>query len=403
MLPNKRRGYNVRAVNSMTMISKRIEQIAESQTLAVNTLCQELIAEGKGVLNFSVGEPDIAPPASLMGALVTSLEEGFTKYTNPVGLTEAREKIAEYFSKQNNISFSAKEIALTSGGKQALYALFQSIINPGDEVIVFKPYWVSYTEQIKLAGGKPVFVDLDENHDLDITAFNDALTDKTKAVILNSPSNPTSAVLSPEKIKQLANVLEGKDIAIISDDVYQSLVYEGDFYHIAQHSEQIRKQTIIIQSFSKSLSMTGLRLGVVIAHEDIISAIAKFQGHASGNPTSLIQMAVAKIINNEEQYQKEYRELFDSRRKLVSELLKSNPHISFNEPMGAFYFFINISKLEKDSKIFAEKLLSEKHVAFVPGAAFGAEGFVRMSFAASEENLRKGVELFNSFCEEYNS
>lgn len=385
------------------MISKRIEQIAESQTLAVNTLCQELISQGNEVLNFSVGEPDIAPPASLKDALIESLDEGFTKYTNPIGLTEAREKIAEYFSKQNNFPISSAEIALTSGGKQALFTLFQTIINPEDEVIIFNPFWVSYTEQVKIAGGKPVFVDLDENHNLDIDAFKAALTDKTKAVILNSPSNPTSAVLSAEKIKQLAEILEGRDIAIISDDVYQSLVYEGEFYHIAQYSEQIRKQTIIVQSFSKSLSMTGLRLGAVIANKDIISAIGKFQGHASGNPTSLVQMAVAKIINNEEQYQRDYKELFNARRKIVSKMLKSNIHVSFNEPMGAFYFFINISKLEKNSKEFTEKLLAEKHVALVPGAAFGAEGFVRMSFAASEENLTKGVQLFNSFCEEYNS
>ncbi len=383
------------------MLSKRIQNIAESQTLAINTLCQELQSKGKEIYNFSVGEPDINPPELLNQKLQEAFLDGHTKYTNPIGLTGPREKFAAFFSQINNVDFSPQEIALTSGGKQALYVTFQALLNPNDEVIVISPYWVSYLEQIKLAEGIPVLVDTDENFQLDILAIKKAITHKTKAIIFNSPSNPTGVVFKKERIIELAQLLEGKDIYIITDDVYQPLVYEGEFYQIASYSDRIKEQTIIIQSFSKSYSMTGLRLGAVIAQKKIIDAIGAFQGHASGNPTSIIQIAVSNILGSVPEYEQEYIELFKKRKEIVLKILSTIPHISFVEPGGAFYFFVNISEIEKNSQTFTKRLLQEKHVALVPGDAFGKDGFVRIAFASSDEKLIKGLALFKDFCENY--
>lgn len=383
------------------MLSKRIQNIAESQTLAINTLCQELQSKGEEIYNFSVGEPDIYPPELLSEKLQEAFQDGYTKYTNPVGLIKPRETFAAFFSKINKVQFTSKEIALTSGGKQALFATFQVLLNPNDEVIVITPYWVSYLEQIKLAGGKSVLVKTDKSFQLDVVAIKNALSKKTKAIIFNTPNNPTGAVFKKEKIIELAQLLEGTNIYIITDDVYQPLVYEGEFYQIASYSDTIKKQTIIIQSFSKSYSMTGLRLGAVIATEEIINAVGKFQGHASGNPTSIIQIAVSKIPGNVSKYEKEYIELFRKRKNLVLKILSDIPNISFVEPEGALYFFVDISKIEKDAQLFTKKLLQEKHVALVPGDAFGQEGFVRITFASSDEKLIKGLALFKEFCESY--
>lgn len=385
----------------MEKISKRIQNISESQTLALNSACKELESKGEIVFNFSVGEPDIAPPKMLSDEIMKALDGGCTKYTNPIGITESRVKIAQYISEISGVIYSQNEIALTSGGKQALFNIFQTILNPGDEVIIISPFWVSYVEQVRLAGGEEVLVDTDEHLQLDVKAVARAITKKTRAIILNSPCNPTGIVFEKEKIVELAKLLEEKDIYIISDDVYQTLVYEGEFYQVASYSELVKEKTIIIQSFSKSFSMTGLRLGVIAADKEIISGVAKLQGHAAGNPTSIIQAAVAEIIGKTEEYESAYHKIFKERREMVGKLLAEIEGITFVKPGGAFYYFINIANIENDSMKFATRLLNEKHVAMVPGIAFGKEGYVRMSFAASKEDLESGVALLKEFIENY--
>lgn len=385
------------------MLSKRIHNISPSQTLAVNTRAKELAAEGNKIYNFSVGEPDIQPPDILLEEITNAYNDKYTKYTNQIGDPDARTKIATYINKLNQTNYTKENIALTSGGKQALFHVFQSIINQGDEVMVIKPFWVSYEEQIKLAGGVPVFVNSQKNFDLDINEIKNNISEKTKAIVINSPSNPTSQIISQEKIDALTKLLaqpEHQHILIISDDVYQTLSYSGNVPHILGQDKSLFERTIIIQSFSKSLSMTGLRLGVVAASKKIIDGISLLQGHASGNPTSIIQIAAANILDKVDVYQKQYLELFKKRKELASKLLSEIPHISFIEPAGAFYFFIDISKISSNSMKFTQDLLEKKHVALVPGVAFGAEGFVRLSFAASEKNLTEGITLLHEFCKD---
>lgn len=384
------------------MISKRIQNIAPSETLAVNSKAKELIDKGEKVFNFSVGEPDINPPEILLEKIVEAYNQKKTKYTNQIGEPSAREKIASYINSLNNTTYTKDNIALTSGGKQGLYYVFQAILNPEDEVVVIKPFWVSYEEQIKLAGAKPVFAQSASDLDLDISEVEKAITQNTKAIVINSPSNPTSKIISKEKLTQLVELLQKeqhKHIQIISDDVYQSLAYDGKTPHILDIDPSLVDRTIIIQSFSKTFAMTGLRLGVVAANKQIIDGISLIQGHASGNPTSIIQSATAEIIGKTDEYEKEYLALFKKRRDLVEKELLQIDNIQFTKPEGAFYFFINISKLQNSSIEFAKKLLEEKHVAVVPGVAFGAEGFVRISFAASEEDLLEGIKRFKEFCE----
>ncbi|MBU1167178.1 pyridoxal phosphate-dependent aminotransferase [Patescibacteria group bacterium] len=383
----------------MLEISKRIQNIASSQTIAVDSKAKQLICEGKKIYNFAVGEPDIAPPEVLIKAIDKAYHEGKTKYTHPAGTPEVREKVAAHLYGLDKVKYSKDQIVVTNGGKQALFLAFQSIINEGDEVIILKPYWVSYTEQVKLAQGKPVFVDTTDEFQLDIEAIKEALTNKTKAIILNSPSNPTGMVFKKDSIKKLAAELEGKDIYIISDDIYQNLSYDEEFYPIAKYSKKIKEQTIIIQGLSKSHAMTGLRLGFMAANLEVTAAATKLQSQLSSNPNSLLQAASIEVMENSEEYEKKYFELFKSRRDLVVSILEKNDKISFNKPQGAFYVFVNISQIENDSAKFSEKLLEEELVATVPGIAFGMEGFVRLSFASSEKDLKEGLSKFNAFCE----
>ncbi|MBU1119207.1 pyridoxal phosphate-dependent aminotransferase [Patescibacteria group bacterium] len=384
----------------MLKLSKRVTTIKESKTLAINTKAKGIAATGEKVYNFAVGEPDINPPAILIKEIEKAFNKGFTKYTPPSGLPEAKEKIAKHLGTQMAFSFTKDNIALSCGGKHSLYNVFQAIIGTNDEVIIPRPYWVSYPEQITLSGGKPIFVNSTKDLQLDVKAIANSITRRTKAIVLNSPNNPTGVVFKKEVLTQLAKLLEKKDIFIISDDVYQTLVYTKKPYHIAHYSKNIREKTIIVDSYSKSLAMTGLRLGIVAASKEIVSAIDKLQGQTCGNPTSIIQMGVANTLGRVKTYQKEYLALFTKRRKIVLALLEKNSLISYPTPDGGFYVFINIKKISNDSFDFCEKLLKKHHVALVPGKAFGQEGFVRISFASNVTDLKEGIKRFNTFCKE---
>lgn len=385
----------------MPKLAKRVSLIAESQTLAIDNKAKELLAAGEKVYNFSVGEPDIAPPSSLLRGIIKAFKAGKTKYTAPIGPLDVRKRIADLIFELDGLKYAAEEIALGSGGKQILNNIFQVILNPGEEVIILTPAWVSYAEQVKLAGGKPVFVSTDKNFDLDVSKVLKKINKKTKALIINSPCNPTGAVFSKEKLIELAKKIEKKNLFVVSDEIYQNLVYEGEFYTVASFSSKMREKTIIAHGLSKSHSMTGVRLGFCAASKEIIKAINKIQGQNTGNPCSLIQAAVPEVLDNSGNYEKKYFALFKKRRDFAEKILLKNKTVNLVHPKGAFYFFIDVSKIIPNSVDFCAKLLAEELVALVPGIAFGKEGFVRISFASSFEDLEKGLNKFNKFCRKY--
>lgn len=382
----------------MKKINNKVTKIEQSKTIEIDIEAKRLKALGQKIYNFSAGEPDLEPPKFIKKSLDQSFLQGKTKYGAVTGEENLKEEICQKLKRDNGLSYNQNNIAVTNGCKQALYNIFQCILNEGDEVIIYSPYWVSYKAQVELAGGKVKVIKTNKNFEPDLEKTKEAINNKTRAVIINSPNNPSGAVYSKDKLKELAKLFIKKNIYVICDDVYEKLVYGQKFYSIAQFMKSKKDKVMVVNGISKSHALTGLRVGYVAAAKDIIKLINKLQSQSTGNVCSIAQVVAEDVLKKGDSFVEKSNKIFEKRCNLVEKILKKNSKISFIKPSGAFYYFVNIKKIDNNSDRFCKKLLKEKKIALVPGIAFGMEGYVRISFASSERDLREGLEKFNGFC-----
>ncbi len=389
-------------------LSNRVQALSPSSTLAISAKAKELKDQGYDVIGLGVGEPDFNTPNYIIEAAKFSMDKGYTKYTPSGGIPELKKAISNKFKIDNNLEYQLNEIIVTVGAKYALYALCQVFLNDGDEVIIPTPYWVSYPEHVKLAGGNPVFVEGLEDNNFKITKaqLEAAITPKTKAIIINSPSNPTGMMYTQEELEELGKVCVQHNILIISDEIYEKLIYTDQKHvSIASLSTEIKKQTVIINGVSKSHAMTGWRIGYAAGPEFIIGAMTNHASHATSNPTSIAQYAALEAYQNEVENQKineEMKEVFSSRLDKFYQLITDIPGISCDKPQGAFYIFPNVKKAASLGGFtsvdnWVEALLEEEKVALVPGSGFGAPDNVRLSYATSMELLEKAAKRIERF------
>jgi aspartate aminotransferase len=389
------------------MLAERVKRLAESPTMAISAKAKELRAKGINVISFSAGEPDFDTPEHIKEAGVKAIEEGFTKYTPPAGIQELREAVAEKFRVENNIDYEPSQIVITDGAKQALFSLFLSVIDPEDEVIIPVPYWVTYPEQVKLADGKPVFVETKEENDFKITVeeLERATSDKTKALILCSPSNPTGSVYRKDELEKIAEFCVENQILIVSDECYEKLIYEGEKHvSVASLSPEVKEWTVTINALSKTFSMTGWRVGFAGGPKEIIKAMIKINSQSISNVNSIAQKAGVVALRGSKSFLKEWIKAYDERRRYMVEALNSIPGVRCRLPKGAFYAFPNVEKLMEKAKVdsdveLASILLEEARIAVVPGSAFGMNGYLRLSYATSMEDIKEGLSRFKKFAE----
>ncbi len=387
------------------MLSERINRIQPSPTLAISARAKAMRARGEDVLSFDVGEPDFDTPDHIKAAAIEALEKGDTKYTAAPGTPALRQAIADKLQRENKLSYSPEQIVVSCGGKHALYNIFQSILNAGDEVIIPAPYWVSYPDQVLLADGVPVFLHAGQKQGFKISAqqLDDCLKQhpRAKAVVLNSPSNPTGAVYSPEHLRELCQVLEAyPNVLVITDEIYEHMVYEpNEQWSVARYSEEFARRTVIVQGCAKSYAMTGWRIGWTASTKELASAMGKLQSQSTSNATSFAQAgAVAALQGGVDQAMMKE---FEKRGKVMRELLKDVPGFECARPEGAFYCFPKVSGLfgvmvGKDQQLstatdLTEYLLRVAKVACVPGDGFGAPDHVRFSYANSMSNIKEGI------------
>ena len=386
------------------MLTKRINVLSESITIAVSTLAQELKAEGKDILSFSAGEPDFDTPKVIKEAGIKAIEEGFTKYTAVDGIPELKKAVIEKLQRDNGLKYEMNQVIVNNGAKHSLFNLFQATIEDGDEVIIPAPYWVTYPELVKYCGGKPVTIETDDTTGFKITAaqLKAAITPRTKMLILTSPSNPTGAIYSKAELEALAEVLKGTDILVASDEMYEKLTYEGEFVSTASISEDMFQRTITINGLSKSVAMTGWRFGYMAsADAELIKATKKLQSQSTSNICSITQKAAIPGLDGSADADiAMMREEFKKRRDEAVRLFNEIEGLSVLKPDGAFYLFVNIKEVSNDSLAFAKELLESKGVAVVPGIGFGSEGYFRFSFASSIENIREGIKRIAEFVKE---
>ncbi|MFJ8245268.1 pyridoxal phosphate-dependent aminotransferase [Peribacillus asahii] len=386
-------------------LAKRVQALTPSTTLAITAKAKELKAQGLDIIGLGAGEPDYNTPAHIIEAAVQSMNEGQTKYTPSAGLPKLKEVIIAKLKKDQGLDYTPSEIIVGTGAKHALYTLFQAILDEGDEVIVPTPYWVSYPEQIKLAEGTPVYVEGKEENQYKITKeqLEAAITDRTKAIIINSPSNPTGMLYTKEELQELGEVCLAHDILIVSDEIYEKLVYGGaQHVSIAQLSPQLKEQTIIINGVSKSHSMTGWRIGYAVGNEAIIKAMTNLASHSTSNPTTTAQYGAIAAYEGTQAPVEEMRQAFESRLNTIHAKLVEIPGVTCIKPQGAFYLFPNVKEaatLTGYSNVddFVKALLEEALVAVIPGSGFGAPDNIRLSYATSLEQLEKAVERIHTF------
>ncbi|MBT2694190.1 pyridoxal phosphate-dependent aminotransferase [Bacillus sp. ISL-55] len=386
-------------------LASRVGALTPSSTLAITAKAKELKAQGKDVIGLGAGEPDFNTPQHIIDAAVKSMNEGFTKYTPSGGLPELKKEIAAKLKSDQGLEYQLDEIIVTSGAKHGLYTLFQVLLDEGDEVIIPIPYWVSYPEQVKLAGGNPVYVEGLEENNFKITPeqLKEKVTDKTKAVIINSPSNPTGMVYSREELKALGDVCLESGILIISDEIYEKLIYgNAEHISIAELSAELKRQTIIINGVSKSHSMTGWRIGYAAGNSKIIKAMTDLASHSTSNPTTPAQYATIAAYAGSQDAVETMRTAFEERLEIIHGKLNEIPGISCIKPQGAFYLFPNAKEAAlmtgcKDVDEFAEVLLTEANVAVVPGSGFGAPDYMRLSYATSLDQLEEAISRIHQF------
>lgn len=388
------------------VLSAWAKNISPSPTLAVDAKAKKLKSEGKDVCGFGAGEPDFDTPEFIKEACIKAIEAGKTKYLPSAGLPALREALAAHYAKRRGISYNASNFIVSPGGKFSCYLAIVSVISPGDEVIIPAPYWVSYPEMVKLAGGTPVYVKATDAADFKVTVqqLESVCTPKTKLLILTSPSNPTGAVYSAQELKEIMDFAIARDILVMSDEIYSTLVYDGvEAISPASLSEEAKEHTIVVSGFSKAFSMTGWRLGTLCAPDAIAKAVANLQSQTSSNATSFAQYGALAAMENEalaDAAVAEMKKSFDRRRLMLLEGLNAIDGVFCRRAQGAFYLFPNISSFGMASVDFCAKLLEEKLVAVVPGSAFGSDENVRFSYAVSDETIQKGIERMAQFCSE---
>jgi len=386
------------------MLTKRVNTLSESITIAITTLAQELKAEGKDILSFSAGEPDFGTPQVIKDAAIEALNNEVTKYTAVDGVPALREAIASKLKRDNGLTYEPNQIMVNNGAKHSLFNLFSATIENGAEVIIPSPYWVTYPELVKYCGGKVVEIETDDSASFKITPeqLKDAITDKTKMLILTTPSNPTGSIYSKEELTALAKVLEGTDIIVASDEMYEKLTYDGEFTSCAAVSEDMYKRTVTINGLSKSVAMTGWRFGYMAAADtELIKATKKLQSQSTSNINSITQMAAIPALDGRADNDIDMmRDAFIERRDEAVRLINEIDGLSVIKPDGAFYLFVNIKGVSSDSMKFAKDLLSSKGVAVVPGVAFGSEGYFRLSFATDIKTIKTGIKRIEEFVKE---
>ena len=389
------------------MLSQRALHAAPSPTLAITAKAAALKSEGKDVLSFGAGEPDFDTPQNIKDAAVAALNAGQTKYTPSSGTPALKDAIIAKLQRDNSITYGRTEIIVSCGAKHSIYNVMQAMLDPGDEVVIPSPYWVSYPEQVKLAGGVPVIVPGDVRTFLASAAdIEKSLTAKTKLVILNSPSNPTGAVYAPQALRDISELCVGRGVYLLSDEIYEKILYRGnEFVSPASFSPEAKRLTLTINGFSKAYSMTGWRLGYAAADKDIVAAMSKIQDQSTSNPTSFAQSAAVEALNGPQDAVETMRRAFEERRDYIVSALNDIPGVHCVQPGGAFYVFPNVSALYGKnwtppgddprtlggSDDFAEYLLTSAGVAVVPGSGFGADANIRLSYATSLENIQRGV------------
>lgn len=389
-------------------VSNRAQQLTPSVTLAAAAKAKALKAKGVDVLSLTVGEPDFVTPKNIQKVAIASIEDGRASYYTPSGgIPELKQAIVSYVEREYQLRYQPKQVIVTDGAKYALYLLFQAILNVGDEVIIPVPYWVSYGEQVKLAEGKPVFVSStqEQSFKVSVAQLEAVRTDKTKAIILNSPSNPTGIIYTEEELRQISEWAVAHNILIIADDIYGRLVYNGHrFTPIATISEAIRQQTIIINGVSKTYAMTGWRIGFAVGDEKIIQAMTQLASQSTSNPVAVSQYAAIEALTGEQSTVEDMRQAFEKRLNHIYPKVAALPGVSLIKPEGAFYLFPNVKKTLEicgydNVTNWVEDLLQEAHVALVTGEGFGAPEHVRMSYATDLMTLEKAIERMNDFIE----
>ncbi|NSJ14142.1 pyridoxal phosphate-dependent aminotransferase [[Clostridium] scindens] len=390
-------------------LSRKAAQVKPSSTLAITAKAKELKAEGIDVVGFGAGEPDFNTPENINEAAIAAIKSGFTKYTPASGTAELKKAVSRKFEEFNGLHYGTDQIVISNGGKHSLTNVFQAIMNPGDEVIIPAPYWLTYPEIVKLCDGVPVYVYGTKDSGYKVTAkqIEDAITDKTKAVILNTPNNPTGMVYSEGELRAIADVAVKNDIYVVADEMYENLIY-GDKKHvsIASLGEEIYKRTITCSGLSKSYSMTGWRIGYTGSSAEIAKLMGSIQSHQTSNPNSIAQKAALEALQGPQDAVAAMREEFDQRRKYMYERVSQMPLVDALEPEGAFYTFVDFTDvLEKSYKgvrigtasRVAEILIEDYKVAVVPCQDFGFDNFIRLSYAISMENIKKGLDRIEEF------
>ncbi len=380
--------------------AERLKNLKPSATLEITAKANQLKKEGFDVIGFGAGEPDFDTPVHIKEAAIKAINDGKTKYTPVAGITELREAVAELFTKDYGIKFSFDEILVSCGGKHSLFNIFVALLNRGDEVIIPAPYWVSYPAMVEIAEGVPVIIEttVENNFKLKPEQLNAALTDKTKLIIINSPSNPTGSAYGKEELKELTEILKKRDIFIITDDIYYKIVYDDyKFCNVLTVAPELKDRIIIVNGVSKTYSMTGWRIGFTAANKSIISTMSKIQGQSTSNPASISQYAALEAISGDQSFIGEMVREFKKRRDFLLESLNEMDGVLCFKPEGAFYVFPDIFGVLKNKNLsssveFSKILLEEEQVAVVPGSAFGKEGHIRMSYATSFENIRRGMD-----------
>jgi aspartate aminotransferase len=380
------------------MISERAKNITPSTTLAITSRAKKMKKEGKDVVILAAGEPDFPTPDRVKEFAIKAIKNNFTNYTATAGIAELKDGICRKFLRDNGLKYSPSQVMVNCGGKHALYNGFQCLLNTGDEVILSIPYWNSYIEQVKLAGGKAIEIPSKPDMSLNIETIKNSVTEKTKVILINSPSNPSGYVISREEAEALGEILiKNKNLFLISDDVYEYFIYDGKHYTITAMFPELKERTMIVNAVSKTYSMTGWRIGYAAGPEELISSMTKLQDHMTSNPSSISQMAALEAINGSQEDVKIMVEEFRKRREFLVENLNKLPLIKCSPPKGAFYVFVDISNTGMGSAEFANRLLDECLVAVIPGNTFGMDNYIRLSFAAAREDLEKGLERLEKF------
>lgn len=388
----------------MDFIAKHVAELSPSLTLSITSQAKALKKQGVDVLNFGAGEPDFNTPAHITAAAIKALQDHQTRYTESAGLLELREALAAKLDVDNGLKYDPSQISVNCGAKHSCYNAILAVCNPGDEVIIPAPYWTSYPEMVKLVGAVPVIVETTAASGWKITPeqFEEAMSPLTKMIIINSPGNPTGAVYTKEEMEKLAEIAVGEGILILSDEIYEKLIYgESKHISIASLSKEVYDHTITINGFSKAYAMTGWRLGYTAAPKEIATAIDTIQSHTTSNPTTFAQFGAIAALNGDQQVVTDMREEFNVRREFMLDRLSKIKKVKVVEPQGAFYYLVDIEPIGIKSVNFAEKLLSKQKVAAVPGIAFGADYTIRFSYATSLDIINSGMDRFEEFCNQH--